>query len=286
MKPFGAALILFGAMLSATPGLRAAEPSSINQPAAPAPAAAKPIDYKAMPSIVGVHLGMPTDEATATLRATYKNAVGSSQGADTYRGYPKPVMMMYGVNLNTNATVPEHIYVYVTPPPQPISVWRIKRYVYDPNRQIARAQLLASLRQKYGKETVALLGASIVQSDAEATTLWWLYDEQGRPAALPGGGVNEVRQCLNEGESPAGMGSAVVRPSSERAPEHNYCTTSLVIVTALVGQSDPVTTYTVDAYDLPLASRASDAALAMMHDADRRQQQQVIEKARENKPNL
>jgi hypothetical protein len=276
--------MLFGAMLSARSDLRAAEPFSINENESPA---VKVGDYKAMPNVVGIHLGMPNAAALATLRAAYKNSVQVATGPVTYPGYPKPVQLEYGVNINTLGSPPEKIWVESTPPPEPARVWRVFRQASDYNRPTTHAQLLAGLRQKYGKETVAKVGNTVARSDAEATSLWWLYDEQGRPAPLPGGGIDEVYQCLTK-YPPGNSQAALVRNSTDRAPEHNYCTTSLVVVSADVTQTQDglVPLYTVDAVDLPLATRASEGALAMMNDVGRRQQQEEIEKAQGNKPKL
>jgi hypothetical protein len=62
----------------------------------------------------------------------------------------------------------------------------------------------------------------------------------------------------------------------------------LVVVSADVTQTQDglVPLYTVDAVDLPLATRTSEAALAMMNNVGRRQQQEEIEKAQGNKPRL
>jgi hypothetical protein len=134
--------MLFGAMLSARSDLRAAEPFSINENESPA---VKVADYKAMPNVVGIHLGMPNDVALATLRAAYKGYVQVATGPVTYPGYPKPVQLEYGVNINTLGSPPEKIWVESTPPPEPARVWRVFRQVSDYNHPTTHAQLLAGL---------------------------------------------------------------------------------------------------------------------------------------------
>ena len=44
----------------------------------------------------------------------------------------------------------------VTPPPEKQVVWRVQRFIG--RQKIFRANVIASLRDKYGKETAALLG--------------------------------------------------------------------------------------------------------------------------------
>jgi hypothetical protein len=262
--------------------------SQNDQPAA----AVKLGDYKNMPSVVGINLSMPLQDALGALRAQYKGAVQLGVPL-AYSGYDQRVLLEFGVGINVVGAPPEAIHVEATSPPQEQRIWRVNRRAGDYNHPTLRGPLLASLRQKYGKETVAFSGsgidgadsALISQTDAEISLLWWLFDEQGRPARLPPGGVEELRgnACLGQFLD-VPRSQAVL--STEGITKQTYCNTSLVIVRADIGLDERVGAFYVDMLDIPIVSRAARATVAMQRDAAMNQQKAELKKAEQNKPVL
>jgi hypothetical protein len=141
-----------------------------------------------MPDILGIQLGMPVREAHAKLQADL----------------PKNKLQVRTINLPTIekpviasfSSVPQQVIgmgeegdgvtVYVTLPPNKQAVWEVEREHFFPGKGIAKATLLASMREKYGKETVAwIVTGTPTTDDSKVTALVWLFDEQGRPGALP-----------------------------------------------------------------------------------------------------
>lgn len=256
-------------------------------------------DYKAMPSVVGINLGMPLGQAIAALRATYKGAVQLGV-ASQWPGYDQRALVEFGVGINVVGHQPETLYVEATAPPQEQRIWRVNRRAGDANHKSLRSELLAGLRQKYGKETVAFhtsdLGTEASgldpHSDAQIGVLWWLFDEQGRPARLPAGGVEQVRSngCL--GLFMDVPRSAGIFPSFQTDADtvpivsEGYCTSSLVIVRAAIGLEPTVGAFWVDMLEVPLAARAARATLAMVNGDALKQQQDEIQKAKANRPKL
>lgn len=269
---------------------KSAEPFSLDDPKA-TPAVSLG-DYKAMPSVVGIHVGMPVREAIATLRAQYKGAaqVGDPQ---QFAGFDQRVVLQMGAGIDVLGAPPETVYVEVTPPPQEQVIWRVYRRAGDFNHKSLHSQLLASLRQKYGKETVAFAASGLdgaesgrePHSDAEIGLLWWLFDEQGHPAPLPAGGIEQVRSntCL-------GVFQDIPRSQSNYTKDavmaQGYCTTSLVIVRADIGQEETVGAFYVDLLEVPVLARAARATLAMARAAALKEQQGELQKAKANTPAL
>jgi hypothetical protein len=141
-----------------------------------------------LPDILGIQLGMPVREAHAKLQAelpknklqvrttnlpTIDKAVIASFSSNPQQG----IMMGDGG---------DSVTVYVTLPPNKQAVWWVERTRFFPDKGIAKGTLLASLREKYGKETVAwIVTGTPTNDDSKVTALVWLFDEQGRPGALP-----------------------------------------------------------------------------------------------------
>jgi hypothetical protein len=253
-------------------------------------------DYKALPSVVGIHLTMPLHEALDALRVQYKGAVQLSVPRD-YPGYGRPAQMEFGVGINVVGASPEILYVEATPPPEEQRIWRVNRRVGNYNHPMLHGALLASLRQKYGPETVAFHVSSLEsvgpgsesQNDAEIGVLWWIFDEQGRPASLPPGGVEEVNNtCLHMfGDVPRSETIFPMEPNNAGPiTRRTHCSSSLVIVRAGIGLQETVGAFYVDMLEVPLASRASRATLAMIQKSGLNQQRAELERAKQNKPIL
>jgi hypothetical protein len=274
-----------------------AEPFSMDETkndAQPAPVV-KLGDYKNMPSIVGVHLTMPLQEALGALRAEYKGAVQLSV-PQSYDGYDQRTLLEFGVGINVLGSPPETIYVEATSPPQEQRIWRVNRRAGDYNHPTLHGPLVASLRQKYGKETVAFSGLESARSvidghsEAQIRVLWWLFDEQGRPARLPPGGVDEINANTCLGQFAGIERSQSIFPHNLNDPDaitkQTYCNTSLVMVRADIGDNERVGAFYVDMVDVPIVSRAARATFAMLREAAIKHRQAELKKAEQNKPAL
>jgi hypothetical protein len=160
------------------------------------PARPVTIDPKVMPDILGIHLGMPAAQAEATLKAQY------AKGA--FRPYAQPLPPLkdpitYGWTMNQDAVGAagnDQAAVGVTAPPNIPVVWRVGRLTNM--MHINRATLIASLREKYGKESIAFADAveqaSISTDDRRITWMVWLYDESGKRVAPPRE-ARSLQQC-------------------------------------------------------------------------------------------
>ena len=154
---------------------------------APGKAASATASKTGPPDIVGIRLGMPVRQAHTVLQSAYP----SKKLDTTAMPLPtiaKPVLDGFSLGFNPVPLPDERINVNVTLPPNQQVVWRIQRLLGK--QKIHRANVIASLREKYGKETLKLLGNGNagIADDQHATEMWWLFDEQWQPAKVPSGG--------------------------------------------------------------------------------------------------
>ena len=141
-----------------------------------------------LPDILGIQLGMPARDAHAKLQAQIpKNKIQVM--SDNLPTIDKPVIKSFSsapaeqIMMGMEA---DQVTVDVTLPPSKQAVWRVIRQHYFANKGIPKTTLLASLREKYGKETLANYNQNKpATDDSQIQNLLWLFDEQGRPAPLP-----------------------------------------------------------------------------------------------------
>jgi len=108
-----------------------------------------------MPDVLGVQLGMPVREAHAKLQAQIpKNKIQVM--SDTLPTIDQPVIKSFSsapAGQIMMGSEGDQVTVDVTLPPNKQAVWRVVRQHYFANKGILKTTLLASLREKYGKET-------------------------------------------------------------------------------------------------------------------------------------
>jgi hypothetical protein len=238
-----------------------------------------------LPDILGIPLGMPAQEAYAKLQAALpKNKL--LVGTTNFPTIEKPVIASFSSNPQEGIMMGDEgdsVKVYVTLPPNKQAVWNVERTRYFPDKGIAKATLLVSLREKYGKETVAwIVTGTPTTDDSKVTALVWLFDEQGRPGALPPS--MRIDNCF-------GLGSPTLAVSS--LPPHvvrTWCHTSFI---ALIAQFS--TSTTPELYDrmyitilnVPFALRAGDATVKWKNDIAEGAHKREIEKGKQqDKPKL
>jgi hypothetical protein len=142
----------------------------------------------AMPDILGIELGMPVRDAHAKLQAQLpKNRIQIM--SDILPTIDKPVIKSFSsapaetIMMGVEA---DQVTVDVTLPPNKQAVWRVVRQHYFANKGIPKTTLLASLREKYGKETLTNVPqGKPAANDSQINNLLWLFDEQGHTVPVP-----------------------------------------------------------------------------------------------------
>jgi hypothetical protein len=237
----------------------------------------------AMPDILGTALGMPAQEAHAKLQAALpKNKL--LVGTTNFPTIEKPVIKSFSSNPQEGIMQGgegDSLNVYVTLPPNKQAVWNVDRTRFFPDKGIAKATLLTSLREKYGKETVAwIVTGTPTTDDSKVTALVWLFDEQGRPGALsPSMRIENCSVDSNLAES--ALPAVAVR---------NWCHTSFIAVLAQFSISTTPELYdrmTVTMVNLPLGVRAGDATVNWKKEIAEGAHKRDIEKGKQQeKPKL
>ena len=250
-----------------------------------------------LPDILGIQLGMPAREAHAKLQAQLpKNRIQiTSENLPTIE---KPVIKAF------TSTPPEQIMmgmegdqvtVDVTLPPNQQAVWKVVRDHFFPNKGIPKTTLLASLREKYGKETLTnVIQGRPAADDNHIMSLLWLFDEQGHPASVPmPPGKNwpdlamslNLATCMNGPES-LQLGPIEVYAESYKGknPQNDWCYKSFTAVVAGLIESNPPELYSqmhLVSISYPLALRASEATLKWKKDIAAGQHRQDLENAKQ-----
>jgi hypothetical protein len=249
-----------------------------------------------LPDMLGIQIGMPARDAYAKLQAQIpKNKV---QVASTVLPtIDKPVMSSFAsgppgtLAIGTEGDV---VTVDVTLPPNKQVVWRVDRQHFFPGKGILKTTLLASLREKYGKESRALgSGGKPTTQDKEIGVLVWLMDEQGRPGKLPplsSSGVDPLWTCTPIAQ---GNGAVLVEspPPDYGNADRKWCLSSYTAVTAsLVTASDVPELYSqmkTLLVSLPVAARAGEATMKWKSEISEGNRKQDIQKAgQQEKPKL
>ena len=173
------------------------------------------------PAIVGLQLGMPLREAFTLLQTEYP-AHKLDTAATDLPTIGKPVLNGFAVGLSPVRSADEWITVEVTPPPAPQVVWRVRRYLG--RQKMYRANVIDSLRQKYGKETAELVGESVAD-DRHASTLYWVYDEHWRPEKPPRDNMLfTLNECSGRSRTRAGSRRTISRVTRGESVRRNGAT--------------------------------------------------------------
>ena len=174
--------------------------------------------------------------------------------------------------------------VDLTLPPGPQAVFHVARAAPQPH--VARAVLLAGLRQKYGKEAFAYgPGMAPTTDDTRVYTMWWVYDERGNPISgtqlqngSPFGCGNYIGSATN------GYYMDVVRGTAQPIP--SWCAASFVGVVAQIGPEQILDRISIEIADIPLLMRAVRATAAWMQAQAAQANQQNLQRAQEVQPKL
>jgi hypothetical protein len=261
---------------ASTPG-SAAEPWT--PPASTSTAPAGPLDPAKLPDIGGIHLGMSLADAHAALQKLYPN----DRIAPMNLG-PDAAHLSVGTLRVGDGGMGNGVGIDLTLPPSPQVVFHVARVAPQPH--VARAVLLAGLRQKYGKEAFAIgPGQALSGDDTRIYQLWWVYDERGNPVSGTQLQKGSPFGCGNYfGSATNGYYMDVVRGTSEPIP--TWCASSFVGVVASIGPDQILDRISIEMGDIPLLARAARATAAWMHAQAAQANQQNLQRAQEVQPKL
>lgn len=247
-----------------------------------------------LPDILGIQLGMPAREAHAKLQGQFpKNNLQVM--STNLPSIEKPVISSFQSAPKQTLAMGDEadiVTVDVTLPPNKQAVWRVGRNHFFPGKGIPKTTMLASLREKYGKETRAMIGSKPTTDESKITNLLWLMDEQGRPATPPPllGMVDPLTSCKTTAE---GNGALLVEsplPIIQVNPDYTWCLSNYTAVTVEFMQGELPELYSrmqVGIVSLPFAARAGEATMKWKKEVAEGQHKQELEKAKQQeKPKL
>jgi hypothetical protein len=245
--------------------------------AAVPPQAALSVDFNKLPDFVGIHLGMPLDQAKAAFEKAFPSGIDALMYTYGPGGQFKAVYVLRTKNTD-GGRLGGTMEVDLTLPPNPQVVWQVLRSAPQPN--VNRSVLLAALRQKYGKESLAIDNDTrrAATNDKGIVDMYWAMDEQGRL-------VSGTPPMVNN--APFGCAiSAGNNGGIDRVPEGvpEYCAKSYVGLHVGFGTQEIITSTGMDMMDIPLRMRNSSATYAFTQGQNQKLLQQQQEKSKEMKP--
>jgi hypothetical protein len=249
-----------------------------------------------LPDILGIQLGMPAREAHAKLQAQIpKNPIQVTTTnlptiekpvIASFQSLPKQALAMGDEG--------DHVTVDVTLPPNKQAVWRVSRQHSFPDKGIPKKTLLASLREKYGKESRAIAsnGKEATTDESQIVGLLWLMDEQGRPVTRPPlvGMTDPLSSCQASAEGNGAMLVESPTPTTFASADYKWCLSNYTAVNAvLMAQYLPelYSNMMISVVSLPYARRAGEATMKWKQDIAEGKHKQELEKAKQQeKPKL
>ena len=255
--------------------------------ASAAPAAGPVVDPKVMPSVIGIHLGTPAREAEALLRREYPKGAYKNYPM-TLKPIPEPMVLGFSMNLNALGTQGnDQTVVDVTAPPQAQVVWRVARMTNF--MHINRTTLLSSLREKYGKESVALAPGWVpARNDTDIVGMFWLIDERGQRVAAPKD-LSLLAGCQLTTPQPMTWDDQALstgKHSSFDAWVSSSCVGTSAVITYNDRDPQIVELMLVGSVDVPLYLRTATATAASWKAAQDKARQQDLERSKQVKPKL
>lgn len=232
-----------------------------------------------MPDVVGVRLGMSEQQALEILHGQYPR--GQFQPIPASGLFPTNPKADYGFNILPRGEIATDVVVSLTAPPSRQVVWHIVRFTRRLHAN--HANVLATLREKYGKESFAgSANGSKTTDERNIGMLFWIYDEQGKREPMPAAqafGSNDITLCLGRGID---LNPGPKIPMDE-VKDPNWCA-SFVGVIAHIDPTEIVESTTVAVMDMRLANRTANAYVAWKRDADAKARAADIAKSKQNKP--
>jgi hypothetical protein len=249
--------------------------ASSRPPAPASPQAGPQLDPSKLPDAAGVHLGMSLDQAKAAFQKAYTTGVDALEMQYGQQNRPlKSVNVLRTLDASHNTVM----QVDLTPPPTPQVAWRVYRAAPQPN--VNRSVLLAALRQKYGKESIAIAKGKPTTDDSLIQDLWWVMDEQGH---LMSGAPPIDHQS---GNTPYGCSDGTDDPNHFPTVAGPAICSTLVILHAQFAATEIIVNLGIQMWDYAALTRAVPAATAFINSENQRLNRQQQQKAKETKPVL
>jgi len=226
---------------------------------------------------------MGLDQAKAAFAKAYTSRIDALQLAWGPGG--GSVRSVYTMRTETPDQTSD-MAVDFTLPPNPQVVWHVGRRAPQP--KVNRSVILAALRQKYGKETVAISRdtGKPTTDDEEIVQMYWDMDEQGHPMSgtPPLDNSGPYGCSLSWGSS----GTQPTTPAKNGLPD--FCAKSFVGLVVNLGfypdSRDIIISTTTEMVDYPVLVRSQAATDAFTKNGTQHLQQQQNQKAQETKPVL
>lgn len=254
-------------------------------------------DYKKMPDIIGIHLGMPLQDARAVLQSQYPTGRLENSLTDVLPGMPKVV---YDVLLNfdhgwgAGPYNPTDIAAvdFTLPPAGPQVVYQMRRMVGF-SQGVNHDTLIASLRKKYGKEALAWAGSERTTDDRKVTDLYWVFDEAGHPTRMPASD-DAVFECgahggaMHDGSSSANWWQPVLQGDQHAELDQltPWCLSSGVVLHIWDLGGTILNSFSSFMIDVPLLNRTTETSAAWYRDQVNKARQEQIEKSKQVQPSL
>ena len=236
-------------------------------------APAGPLDPAKLPDVLGIHLGVPREDASAMLLKMYPGNPVRPEGPDTVAG-----MGMININLPGGAGS-DNVHLEFTLTPGKQKVYYIERAVFY-KQQMSRDNVIAALHQKYGQQIYE-------EKNSGLGAMYWLFDEQGHavppdrnsPHGAPYGcDADEATEhvlFLNQQRSYANGG----------LPPATYCD-GLIVLRVTVAEDSLIDRIATVLEDRALLRREVTAAGEAQKAQNQQQQQQQLKNAQQAKPNF
>ncbi|HKV61636.1 MAG TPA: hypothetical protein VJO16_06970 [Candidatus Acidoferrum sp.] len=243
--------------------------------------------------ILGIKLGMPAEQALATLKASYPGAKITLQRTRDYESAWYNVerenpnhKWVFQIDVDPNGPG-DKIVLGLSLPPSKQVVQSIGRQT-SLQEPVAVENIVAALRKKYGEETYGAGYKVNVFDGASEKNFMWVYDPQGqrvKPAAI----TENATRCtlsMGGGGGDAEISLAVTRPYGSDALNNNPCM-SLVILHASIqlvspaqGINGQTRSFEVLAYDWPLITSGANALYSFLDQGARELAKKAAEDAK------
>lgn len=203
------------------------------------PAPAGGLNPSKLPDVMGIHMGMPVQQAVALVKSEWpadqvkifytKFAKSSDPAWISHVSARRP-----GTGNNQGNSV-DDITVFFNAPPNPQVVVQISRTVMmiPPT---ARGNLLAALRQKYGPE---------MKPPLSFDNMAWEFNEEGQPVPLPGTYICTTFNQPTEGQEANSKPAEIFvfpspQPIDTQIPRLvNMCKDAITVTTLTYPKGDP-----------------------------------------------
>jgi hypothetical protein len=253
-------------------------------------APAGPLDPAKLPDVGGIHIGAPSTEVPAILKTLHPGVP-----VQTLAGAPAPLLFgvsqSYGTVQPNSADIFNVYYTYEPGKPQVVHYLSRRVQYLQP---IARANLIAGLRQKYGPETLAdkPVAGSPTTNDADIGEMYWLFDEQGH-VVHPGnpGNLNAPYGCIST-DGNSGYRNMIrdfelgVAPGGTPLPPPGFCDSLIELHVVFEGYLTSVQMTETYFEDRALTRRSSMAIANLQKSQAQKQRQNEQNQANQAKPNL